>query len=662
MMGGFKYKSLDREKREIRLLELFPRSSKLSQVRPNCRILTQSLYDDPPYLALSYVWGVPDDTRTILVNKHPFKVTRNLYEALESIMEEKESLIMWVDAICINQADDDEKGWQVELMGNIYRQAFGVFAWLGPAAGNSEWVIDYLQILGKYAEECGLQYGAGWVSPIWRAIAASSSYTKDPSTIVLVHELDGKTMKVTNKDLDTLFNSISGRKSGDFVLPIADLKKLCLRPWWGRIWCLQEIALPSTAFFICGSKRITRRRFLAAYNAYYALWDTLRLEPATPYFMGMATMASHRTHVMLSMSGIYLGFCLSALLRATSVGSVHMLGDEGKQCLESTDPRDKIFALLGLANDGEKLKDLGLWPDYRTSKRDVYTKTMIALLQQGHIEMLSFCRATAPPCYLPSWVPDWSQPRIETLQDTKSDHVTLYPEFNASGRKLLQFNVRLSKKKTETEGIFLLGKIYDAVSSVGDVPRVPQTGTCIFPHHWLLEILRLSHKVPSIYDNYGARLRAVVRTSHAEISYGEDGVLRRFGDERFPEALNVFAQGLKYIQSPAVKWPLQQYLARGEVKALMRGAKEQPYQLHCQDYMRMTSGRSPFVTEKGSLGMSSSQVRRGDVVGLLGGAQVPFVLRPDIGGNYTIVSEAYVDGIMDGEAAEGAGWRMLGLV
>lgn len=668
MGRGFDYKSLDRERREIRLLELFPRSCRLSKIRPHCRVFTQSLYDNPPYLALSYVWGDANDTRIILVDKRPFKVTRNLYEALESNMEEEESLIVWIDAICINQVDDEEKGWQVGLMGNIYHQASRVIAWLGPAAGNSEFVMDFLQILGKYAEECGLQDGSESVTQIWRAIAASSSYMEDPNTIVRVHGLDGKTMKVTKQDLNTLFDSISGIKSENAVLPLADLKSLFLRPWWGRIWCLQEIARPSTAFFACGSKKIARRRFLAAFNAYYALWDTLRLRPTTPYLRQMNSIASHRVHVMLSMSRIYTDFSLAALLRATCVGNIHFLGEEGRQCLESTDPRDKIFALLGIAKDEEELKQLGLSPNYKISKRDVYVKTMIALLKQGRIEMLSFCRDSALPCYLPSWVPDWSQPMIETLQDTKPDHVTLFPKFNASKGTLPRVIVRLAKKKTTIKGIAVFGKIYGIVSRVGDVPRVAQSGTCIFPQDWLFEILRLSHTVRSIYDDYGERLRAVVRTSHAETSYGENGDLRRFGNERFTEALKIFASGLEYVQSPTVKvsptvkMSLQSYLARKEVKCMLRDATNEPYRLHSRDYMRMTPGRSPFVTEKGNLGMSSSQVRRGDVVALIGGAQVPFILRPGIGRNYTIVSEAYVDGIMDGEAAEAEGWTMIDLV
>jgi hypothetical protein len=92
------------------------------------------------------------------LDKRPFRVTRNLFSAMMGLRE-TESIIVWIDAICINQIDEEEKGWQVALMGDIYRQAFGVLAWLGASADNSDTVIDYLNMLGEKAEACGLYNG-----------------------------------------------------------------------------------------------------------------------------------------------------------------------------------------------------------------------------------------------------------------------------------------------------------------------------------------------------------------------------------------------------------------------------------------------------------------------------------------------------------------------
>jgi hypothetical protein len=108
MSGRYEYQKLCRSQREIRLLELLPNSHHLSRFRPACRIFHISLNEDPPYLALSYVWGDERDKRIILVDKRPFRVTRNLFDAMMSLRE-TESMILWIDAICINQSDDEEK-------------------------------------------------------------------------------------------------------------------------------------------------------------------------------------------------------------------------------------------------------------------------------------------------------------------------------------------------------------------------------------------------------------------------------------------------------------------------------------------------------------------------------------------------------------------------
>jgi hypothetical protein len=170
---------------------------------------------------------------------------------------------------------------------------------------------------------------------------------------------------------------------------------------------------------------------------------------------------------MLSMSGVYQTgkFPLVALLRATCVGSVHHRQQEGYQHLESTNPRDKIFALLGLAGDQEELEALGVFPDYRKSKEEVYMATMAALLQQNHISMLLVCCASGIRSDLPSWVPDWSIPTSETLQDVNPDHLTLYPAFSASGLER-QCQVIVCKKDQEPIGISLRATIYDEVLQV----------------------------------------------------------------------------------------------------------------------------------------------------------------------------------------------------
>jgi hypothetical protein len=561
--------------------------------------------------------------------------------------------------------DNEEKAWQVRLMGDLYKKASGVLAWLGASTDDSDAVIDYLDILGKQAEACGLHHSPEVCMTIWQAITTMPSYMDDPARIVLMHWLDGELLPVSKYALEYLLHSVRGRRSQDQLLPIAGLNRLFRRAWWGRVWVLQEITLPERAYFVCGTKRVSRRRFQAAFNAYYAFWHTLTLKVRrrqawTPYEAEVFFMASHRAHVMLSMPRVYRMeiFPLVALLRATCVGSVHHRQQEGYQHLDSTNPRDKIFELLGLAVDQEELEALGVFPDYRKSKEEVYTATMAALLQQNHISMLSFCHASEIPSALPSWVPDWSVPNSETLQDVKPDHLTLYPEFSASGLER-QRQVIISKNDEGPARIFLRASIYDEVLQVGYITRIPVTGTYWLPVDWLYEILRLTYVAREIYTDFNERLHAVVRTSHAAIGYGEDASLERV--DRYYDALPILKSRIDFSPRQDMKPGLKRFFASKKGEDGLGLARGDPPRI-VHDFMRITPGRSPFVTTKGHLGLTSQCVRQGDVIAVVGGALVPFILRRCDNGKYRIVSEAYVDGIMDGEAAASSKWEHIELV
>jgi Heterokaryon incompatibility protein (HET) len=86
------------------------------------------------------------------------RVTENLYDAIMELRPTSGERTIWIDSICIDQTNDQEKSWQVELMGDIYKQATQVYAWLGRASCGSDQVIDYLNTFGAKAEACGI-YG-----------------------------------------------------------------------------------------------------------------------------------------------------------------------------------------------------------------------------------------------------------------------------------------------------------------------------------------------------------------------------------------------------------------------------------------------------------------------------------------------------------------------
>ena len=96
-----------------------------------CNLVVKSLHASPPYEALSYTWGSLDLDSTIICNGVPLLITRHLYEALQYLRKPEHDRIMWIDAVCIDQKNLRERAEQVGLMKDIYAKAFHVVIWLG---------------------------------------------------------------------------------------------------------------------------------------------------------------------------------------------------------------------------------------------------------------------------------------------------------------------------------------------------------------------------------------------------------------------------------------------------------------------------------------------------------------------------------------------------
>lgn len=177
---------------EIRLLTLCPGSpaSPIECILSHCRLSSHPKYD-----ALSYVWGSENGLTALKLNGERHFVRQNLFIALKHLRLEHEPRILWIDALCINQSNDGERGHQVTQMGMIYQGAAVVRVWLG---------------------------------------------LPDPST-------------------DDAFPYLWRRHTAKQVLPKATkastegLKRLCMRDYWDRLWIIQEVLLAEKIEIHCGS-------------------------------------------------------------------------------------------------------------------------------------------------------------------------------------------------------------------------------------------------------------------------------------------------------------------------------------------------------------------------------------------------------------------------
>jgi hypothetical protein len=143
---AYNYDSLNLSTSEIRLLTLEP--ARFDDDPILCQLRTFSLSENPRYEALPYVWGNPEQWRTISVNGHAFTATFNLDVTLRHLRHALDPRILWVDAICINQFNKKEKSHQVQLMHHIYASASQVLVWLGESDVDIDRAIDFLLSLG----------------------------------------------------------------------------------------------------------------------------------------------------------------------------------------------------------------------------------------------------------------------------------------------------------------------------------------------------------------------------------------------------------------------------------------------------------------------------------------------------------------------------------
>lgn len=146
-LSAYQYSPLPPRPNNIRLLRILPARGDTAPIR--CHLFDYSLSDQRKgghlYEALSYVWGITDKSQTIFIDDQYLAVTANLHEALLHLRDTAIERIVWIDAICINQADLKERGEQVQLMAKIYSHAACVVVWLGQASTHSDIMLETIR-------------------------------------------------------------------------------------------------------------------------------------------------------------------------------------------------------------------------------------------------------------------------------------------------------------------------------------------------------------------------------------------------------------------------------------------------------------------------------------------------------------------------------------
>ncbi|KAF5617314.1 heterokaryon incompatibility 6 OR allele [Fusarium tjaetaba] len=626
---------------EIRLLDLYP-SQGLVDSRLIGRLHTSSIESPSPYVALSYVWGLGNKTQSIQISNSSddesvfIPITGSLETALRHFRTPDEVITLWIDQICINQADNKEKGQQVAMMGRIYSSATQVLVWLGPAQDGSDGLMEAWQDIGQKSREFGLE---GYMNPQSYYLISALARSKDPSdeTAMSFQSLLASTVETFAPLLKEML-----------------LKKWFERPYFSRVWIIQEFCLCPDTIFVCGSKTIpvdfVKFAVLLLQTAIGNMpqGDYEQLQPPEMPLERLSEVSSEPTARLFG--------CRSRHQKHKD-DELYMLLRRLFVELETnaTVHRDRIFALLGLAADAEML---GIEPDYEGSTELILTQTARTLIEKsGRVELL--CYSQFPKLdelsHLPSWVPDWRSNlsrSFYTINERMDKHL-----FASFGHDSVVEVIQHPNNKPEILGLH--GYTVDVIEEVAEgdgwadmswdyerylsyMAQVDELWQCS------MDKTSMIHGEATQERKAEARWRVPI----GDIYWTWEGDQQRAKPEvaKFHEQ---FLQELKLFDDmtklAAAGEDVSEKLLQWEEEH--RGAETKH---NYRESMRKMQGKRPFLTKMGYLGMGPVEGKSGDAVVVFCGGRIPFVLRPVGGsselGKFVYIGEAYCDRVMDGEA------------
>ncbi|KAG9218082.1 hypothetical protein CCMSSC00406_0010241 [Pleurotus cornucopiae] len=657
------------ESGEIRLLRLASKAQDVPGLRGE--LFVTSLFHPQDFSALSYTWGDPGLRSEILINGNAkFSITASLEVALLALQREDAPVSLWIDQICINQDDVREKAVQVPLMSQIYSCASQTISWLGPAADGSDLVMDFLNSIGSEGVEVGLQDLTNEDAKEILAHAAA-----DPGWL---HRSPPSLEPTSN--MESLIRKLA-LQHGEYVLPLR-LERLAFfeRRYFERGWIKQEVAIPSHLVFQCGLKTINSDVFDAAMNFYFthfqiadALLKLNRTSMTEDEYKPIAEIMAAPDAAFDVIKPVIHNRNWYHNPEKRKIQTLGYLIHKYRSRPGFADRRDRIYGLLGLACDADTL---GNEVDYTRTWEEVYTDATKRIINQGKIDVLSMVEYPKTSNRLPSWVSDLNTTRRDSI--LRDVTVTSIRPFAAAGS-----TPHLPPLDSDEKPYILncRGVVVDCMCKVGRQWALKEDGVSRSPLGALLPCSDIiSYIAAPMVSNHphaaspARRAEAawripVVDHEYIDASVGTSRRATTAGCHAHDEVKNMllWSNALLLGQDIAEVIPLTDEqlqelehvgLQEREAKATQMRIARLRLSAMAQSYFGLMSAiwfRKPFTGKGGFVGVGPLEMEIGDVVCVLYGAMVPFVLRPinnSEGSLYTLVGECYCDGIMDGEALE----------
>lgn len=713
----------------IRLLEPTP-SPEHNQI--SFRLVPYELSELPAFNALSYTWGNPritcgfsepasgsnkrinrhtTATHQVLCDGVTFLVRANLASALDMLwnsdMPRAEGGLLWIDAICIDQSNLDERASQVQHMTTIFASAESVIAWLGEEDDFTEGaakVIETLAPLGcvpKSAQEWDAQVSR------WQDVTPADLF--EPS----VYKWKLGTEMITIEEWTAWIGFTQ-------------------RPYFRRAWIVQEIVLAKRLDIICGRVMVPWEEFEKVVYFLLAVkaWDERRLKSAV---MQKLTDTSDDSDdddgimgpldvLMISIFKFGVRRHVSLVLSRNPAGT-EIFGEGGEngdkvelnalverhRDTEATDPRDKIYALLPMAVRGLD----GFPVDYKSSNEVVYSRMARHLARlYGDLSIFSHRESSGSRKIksLPSWVPDFSVKHERGGMDSGTDGGGSWV---ASGRERWQPDGRpLEDFVLGVQGR-LLGRVEEICNPSTDdakvwcdladlvigmststsetesksSPSIACSGLELLARTITRNTFRTHSHAPDndmssefmnyLVDKYlsaygplevSVGQRLIWRLRFARVKNGHCQSILKHRGSSIESAVGLEPHDGPYGWDVFIEKLAEAIKIRTRVVHVYYGDREKPVtdaklmeeqlpHVGSKEYTKQfdmsLKDRVVFRTSDGMLlGLGPSDIRRDDEVWVLNGAKTPVILRRVIQGRYGFLGESYVYGMMHGEALE----------
>lgn len=424
---------------EIRLLRL-PLDS--TAPFPDYTLIHVPLDAAGHYEAISYTWDGDDATSEISLNGEQFFTTVKVQRLLRALDSATTAKRVWIDFVCINQKDLDERSRQVPLMRDIFAGAVRVTAWLGhrqDAVLAKEMVADILAHTRRVDSKSG----------IYASYSQSTYRTR-----------------------------------------LLALKTLLRNRWFRRMWVIQEVVVAKDVNIVYGGETFVWKELVQVSKAISSSHEFLAVLQGT----ADAGMTECDTDLMFNCE---LTNNIRAFYAASNPWPLSLALDTGRK-FQATDPRDMVFAALGFTIEAT---NLSLAPDYTKTAEDVFINAARVLYSSQ--EALAFTLSLLLPCAgkglprkltnMPSWVPDWSgntliHGEIQTLGSLGAYEATL--DSQPAVEIMAESNV-MKVQGLCVDEIVEVGNVYDIpFNSDMSISRVDSLLYTAKWHHEVLDIAR----------------------------------------------------------------------------------------------------------------------------------------------------------------------------